>query len=370
MPTARPFAYNTGSTISGTLQYGNIAVGVNNIEYYNNYGGVQWWMGPNEDLGYVIAKTVPDGSQPNPLDIPAYVAFNRSDGFNSDSFLNIVNGLSLTSHTFTNSIDANNWLVSNGYWTSLNTDPILSIDSSRNESYPDTGNTITDLINSGYTGTKSNVGFDSTKNGGSFTFTSNSNRIEFSSFSADSTNYELSVFMWVYPTSYQSYSTSTYGWLINKRDNSSDKYWQMSIKNNYIATTLFRTGGYDAGSASDTDNPTISATTNQWNFVGFTTDGKSGGEIINYLNGQKDQSTTVQYDRHLGTRDLIIGTTSWNLGFLDFRGYIQSVKIYNRKLSAQEVEDLFNDDKDNFDLSGYVGGGGQTDSELGGDVKK
>ena len=347
MPTTRPFTYNTGDTLTNTSQYGDIAVFNGNTSLPKRQD-IVWWMGPDEDLGYIITKTVPDGSQPNPLDIKAYIGFNRSDGRGGDEFLNTVNVLSLTSHTFTNTVTAKNWLLNNGYWTNFDESIDFWIDSSDTNSYPGTGDNIDDLISSNYRGTKTNVGFGSSINGGSFTFETNANRISFSSFSADSINYELSVFMWVYPTGYQLYGGSSHGWLINKRDNSSDKYWQMTIRNNYIATTLFRPGGYEAGSANDSDNPTLSVTLNEWNFVGFTTDGKSGGEIINYLNGKKDQSTTVQYDRHLGTRALIIGTTSWNYGFLEFLGYIQSVKIYNRKLGAQEVLDLYDDDKSHF----------------------
>ena len=44
MPTTRPFAYNTGTTITGTLQYGNIVVGVDpNINYAGGGGNVRWW---------------------------------------------------------------------------------------------------------------------------------------------------------------------------------------------------------------------------------------------------------------------------------------------------------------------------------------
>ena len=64
MPTTRPFAYNTGSTIVGTIQIGDLAIGVDPLNYAGGVGGVQWWGGPDEDLGYVIAHTVPSGTQP------------------------------------------------------------------------------------------------------------------------------------------------------------------------------------------------------------------------------------------------------------------------------------------------------------------
>ena len=54
MATTTPLAYNTGSTIPGTTQIGDLAVGTTDQDYSTNPGGVTWWMGPDEDLGYVI----------------------------------------------------------------------------------------------------------------------------------------------------------------------------------------------------------------------------------------------------------------------------------------------------------------------------
>ena len=80
MSTSRPFAYNPGSLISGTEQYGNLAVGVSDEPYADQYGGVIWWEGPNEDLGYVIAQSVSGNTQPTPIiGIFASVGFYRSD---------------------------------------------------------------------------------------------------------------------------------------------------------------------------------------------------------------------------------------------------------------------------------------------------
>jgi hypothetical protein len=60
MATTRPFSYNTGSTISGTIQVGDLAVGYPT----SGYTGTEWWNGPDEDLGYVIAQSVPNNTQP------------------------------------------------------------------------------------------------------------------------------------------------------------------------------------------------------------------------------------------------------------------------------------------------------------------
>jgi hypothetical protein len=67
MSTTRPFAYNTGPSIPGTTQVGDIAIGVDALDYSENPGGVKWWNGPDEDLGYVIAHPVSGNTQPTPL---------------------------------------------------------------------------------------------------------------------------------------------------------------------------------------------------------------------------------------------------------------------------------------------------------------
>lgn len=67
MATTTPIAYNTGSTISGTIQVGNLAVGTTVQDYSSNLGGVKWWMGPDEELGYVIAKPISGNTQPTPI---------------------------------------------------------------------------------------------------------------------------------------------------------------------------------------------------------------------------------------------------------------------------------------------------------------
>lgn len=113
MATAQPFAYNPSRIpISGTTQSGDFAVGTPVTGFTES---PQFWNGPDEDLGYVIAQPVPAGNQPNPLGIPAYLGFFRSDGFTDSAFLNLVN--SVSGQNFANSLLAYNWLSDNGYYT-------------------------------------------------------------------------------------------------------------------------------------------------------------------------------------------------------------------------------------------------------------
>ena len=117
MATTRPFTRNTGSVISGTEQLVNLAIGISQQEYANDLGGVKWWMGPDEDLGYIVTKEVPSGTQPNPVSSDqATVAFERSSIKTELSFVEMVN--ELFSQNFTTGNQAKTWLNSNGYWTS------------------------------------------------------------------------------------------------------------------------------------------------------------------------------------------------------------------------------------------------------------
>ena len=120
---ARPFAYNPSQTpIPGTIQVGDIAVGVASQDYFPKPGGVQWWNGPNETTGYIIAKTVTSGNQPNSINRitgngqTASIGFNRSEQKTEESFLDMVKVL--FNQTFTEGDDAKDWLEANGYWTS------------------------------------------------------------------------------------------------------------------------------------------------------------------------------------------------------------------------------------------------------------
>jgi hypothetical protein len=64
MAITRPFSYNTGAPIAGTIQVGSLAVGTPTSGFTTN---PQFWNGPDEELGYVIAVPVSGNTQPTPL---------------------------------------------------------------------------------------------------------------------------------------------------------------------------------------------------------------------------------------------------------------------------------------------------------------
>ena len=120
MATARPFAYNPppNAVIAGTEQVGSLAVGTPTSGFTSN---PQFWNGPDEELGYVIAKPISGNTQPTPiLGVFASVGFlgtkNMSNPLNEATFVELTN--SSFNQNFTTGNDASTWLTNNGYWNS------------------------------------------------------------------------------------------------------------------------------------------------------------------------------------------------------------------------------------------------------------
>ena len=93
MATTRPFAYNTGSTINGTIQLGKLAIGVSDQDYSQNPGGGKWWMEPDEVLGYIITSDVVTGDHPTPVEVGAYLGFWGLTALTDQSFLDLLNSV-------------------------------------------------------------------------------------------------------------------------------------------------------------------------------------------------------------------------------------------------------------------------------------
>jgi hypothetical protein len=113
--TSRPFAYNTGSTIEGTIQVGSLAVGTP----VNGFSETKliWWNGPDEGLGYVIANSVPNNNQPTPIqNVKASVGFFRTNGLSEQSFAALAS--KILNMDLRNGNDASYQLTINGFWNS------------------------------------------------------------------------------------------------------------------------------------------------------------------------------------------------------------------------------------------------------------
>lgn len=114
MGSSRLFAYNNSGPISGASQSGDLSISNDS----KGGGSVKWWVGPDEDPGYVIAYTDTSGvrtTNGSPV-VGNAVGFSRTSTKNDSEFLSLVN--SLSGQIFLTASVAANWLNSNGYYTS------------------------------------------------------------------------------------------------------------------------------------------------------------------------------------------------------------------------------------------------------------
>jgi len=125
MATSTALGYNTGSTITGTQQIGNLAVVTATTANPSlSPNGVKFWMGPDEELGYVVGIPVSGGTQPTPVSgVNAFLGFIRSSALTESAFVSMVNRT--FNQSFTGGASAKTYLNNNGYWTSyLATDTV------------------------------------------------------------------------------------------------------------------------------------------------------------------------------------------------------------------------------------------------------
>jgi len=125
MATTRPFSYNPppSAGITGTMNVGTLCIGVSPLAYSAKPGGLDWWMGPDEDNSYVIAKDVSAGNFPTELGSIGNVQFWRSTN-TDEAFTNLVSLISGTAQASPSA--ASNWLLTNGYWTNYDAQAFIN----------------------------------------------------------------------------------------------------------------------------------------------------------------------------------------------------------------------------------------------------
>ena len=120
MAFARPFAYNPGSEISGTTQLGNLSMGTPITGFTSS---PQFWNGPDEDAGYIIAIPVSGNTQPTEISgVTASIGFYGTSGFSDVEFIQLAEIVSNefgNPQTFANASDASTWLTANGFFNSF-----------------------------------------------------------------------------------------------------------------------------------------------------------------------------------------------------------------------------------------------------------
>ena len=306
MATYRPFAYNTGSTIDGTEQVGDLAIG------YPTYGfestGIRWYNGPDENLGYIIGFPQSGGTQPLPVSGTGYVQFWRSKECSVSSFVALTNSV-IKNPTFNDPTTAKNYLNSLGYWTNFQTGQSLILDSGNINSYPGTGNTWFDLSINNNNGTLINGVTYSSSFGGILNFNPASS--QYVSFSSPTnipiTGSQYTINTWFRPNGIGDYGLVGWG--------------NWGSYNQVNALRLFSNGFVNYWWANDLIVPYV-YNVGQWYNLSVTYDGTYR---TMYVNGVQVGQDTPGIPNVSTSSNLQVGTTN---GSEYFNGDIAIVDIY------------------------------------------
>jgi hypothetical protein len=219
---------------------------------------------------------------------------------------------------------------------------ILYLDAAITTSYPRSGNDWFDLSGNNNTATASpTVPVFSNEGGGSFSFNGSSNYFSINDSPSVSPSAGITILSWTKSTSYGDMN-------IVGKDNS---YQNQTFNSNGIENSIFSAG---QGWLQPRTNGSI-LSVSKWNHIAIsysTTDYYQR----TYLNGLELTSNNMPYLR-TGAFQTIINDSnasvyigSWAGTAEFFNGYIASILIYNRALSASEVLQNFNAIKPRFNI--------------------
>jgi hypothetical protein len=207
---------------------------------------------------------------------------------------------------------------------------VLYFDAASLNSYPGTGTVWTDLSGNNNTGSLENGPTFSSANGGSIVFDGTNDYVNTGKTATQLGVYDANYTFdaWVYPTSFGGDKTM-FG-----TDTSAARQGLHLV---FRGATIYQ-GHYAADFSAGT------GTLNAWNNICYTYRQSSGAASI-YKNGVLQGSGTIS--SFIGTTNILIGRS---LGGGYFIGNGSNYKIYNRVLSATEIQQNYNALKSRFNL--------------------
>lgn len=337
MSITRPFAFNTGTTIGGTSQVGDIAVGTSDQNYSGNLGGVPWWMGPDEELGYVITIPISGNTHPTPIPgVTASLGFYRTNTLTDNAFIDLsqyVANKNGTPQTFTTASDASIWLTNNGFWNSY-VSPVLYLDAGNVGSYPGTGTVWTDLIGGKVFNLINGPGYDPT-NGGKFYFYASGNQYAECNTSLPNLS-TWSVAVWHY---YTGSNVGSAPCIVTEIFPGSTSNINYSVGDNNGG---FTSGFFDGGWRVTTN---YSLTPNNWYYIVGTYDGNTLNMYVNNSLVATANYTGTPISSDGGIRLM----RRWDLGDY-WDGYLSTVAIYDKALDSGQISSIWNSTKSRYGL--------------------
>jgi hypothetical protein len=229
---------------------------------------------------------------------------------------------------------------------------VLSLDAADKNSYPDSGTIWRDLSGNGYNGTLTNGPTFNSANGGSIVFDGTNDYIITTTNETPLLNITSSITLesWIMSTAL---ANSLHGDGINSKglssDNNSGVYETLLVQSGSVNYPYFRVR---IGSSTPTYTPrSIPINLNEIYQFTSTYDGST---MRVYINGIESGTGSAQTgDIQTNTQQLTMGVRfTFRGGGNDafFSGRIYNNKIYNRALSASEIEQNYNAQKSRFGL--------------------
>lgn len=149
-------------------------------------------------------------------------------------------------------------------------------------------------------------------------------------------NTNLTYAAWIKPTANP--STNEYSCLVSIGGYGADQC--MTVNNNYHSTLGINVGGYNntsTSSATSIDSKQL-PTLNEWIHVAYT---RSNTEIKMYINGVEKASISTNNTLPKYTTPVVLTMgTRYNMSEGFFKGALDELRIYDRALSAAEIQAL------------------------------
>ena len=336
MATARPFAYNTGLPIPGTQQIGDLAVGTPDVGFGATV--VEWWDGPDEELGYVIAVPVSGDTQPTPVPgVTASVGFYRTKTFTDNEFIGLSEFVSTkfgNPQTFSSATEASIWLTNNGYWNSYPA-PVLYLDAGNLSSYPGSGTVWTDLIG-GKQFNLINGPTYSPADGGKINFIAGSSQYAECSTSLPSLP-TFTASIWHY---WDGTNLGALPCILTENYIGGGLNFIIGAPGGVVAQGGYFNGGFQL-------SPPFTLTPNTWYQIVTTCD---SNQVVNiYLNNSLISSTPTAGPQPYSSNAGILLMKRWDGGEC-WGGYLATVGIYDKALDSSQISNIWNTTKSRYGL--------------------
>ena len=208
---------------------------------------------------------------------------------------------------------------------------VLALDAGNTKSYPGSGTTWTDLSGNGNNGTLVNsVGYNSS-NGGSLTFDPTLNQyVSFTSESQTSLqSQQISLCCWIKQIPYDNY----YGLF----------GWSSYGSGGGILLDISSPGatGYPNLQAGNGAWTTVNSNINLGTSIGYVVGTYDGSSLKIYINGVLANSVNAAITIGYSGRQLVLGRYGFS-NLNEYSGSIFTASIYNRALTASEVQQNYN----------------------------